>query len=262
MTLRQILKLTPLHALCHAWRALACRQRSVRSLLQWTDDDQKRADFYRQFVRPDDLVFDVGANMGNRAKVFLYLGARVLAVEPQPLCVGVLRHLARRDPRLTLLQKAVGRETGTSIMYVSDAHTLSTLSHEWIERTTASGRFASVRWQRRETVETATLDQLIGAHGVPAFVKIDVEGYEHEVLAGLSAVIPCVSFEFAAENSESTLYCVDRLASFGSYEFQVSPGESMVFCLRQWVSADEIRGLIRGAAIGPDGDVYARIACA
>lgn len=42
-------------------------------------------DFYRQFVQPGALVFDVGAHVGNRLRVLRQLGARVVAVKPQPL---------------------------------------------------------------------------------------------------------------------------------------------------------------------------------
>src|SRR6476469_5252478 len=51
----------------------------------------KRVAFYRQLLAPGDVVFDVGANVGNRVQAFLETKARVIAVEPQPACVAVLR---------------------------------------------------------------------------------------------------------------------------------------------------------------------------
>ena len=53
-----------------------------------------------------------------------------------------------------------------------------------------SGDMATaVRWDS-SIVPATTLDELIAAYGIPAFVKIDVEGMEHEVLAGLSQPVP------------------------------------------------------------------------
>ena len=36
----------------------------------WSDRDERLKLFYSEFIKPGDLVFDVGANMGNRSKLF------------------------------------------------------------------------------------------------------------------------------------------------------------------------------------------------
>jgi len=74
----------------------AANYRHFASSRKWTEGDAKMARFYSQFVGAGDLVFGVGANMGNRAKIFLHLGCRVVCVEPQPDCVGVLRSSFKR----------------------------------------------------------------------------------------------------------------------------------------------------------------------
>src|SRR5258705_9740241 len=68
---------------------------------------------YRQFVRPGDLVFDIGAHVGDRVAAFRRLGARVVAVEPQPALANILRLFYGRDPRITIEQAAVGRHSRT-----------------------------------------------------------------------------------------------------------------------------------------------------
>jgi hypothetical protein len=69
---------------------------------------------YSQFVQRGDLVFDVGAHVGDRVASFRRLGARVVAVEPQPALVKVLRVLygMRRD--IVIEPVAVGRSSGTA----------------------------------------------------------------------------------------------------------------------------------------------------
>lgn len=212
---------------------------------------------YSEFVRAGDLVFDIGANVGDRTAVFLSLGARVVAIEPQPACVDRLRR--RFGGRITVAATALGPAEGEAEMLVSNADTVSTLSRDWVESAARTRRFGeSVRWDARATVPVSTFDALIARHGVPAFAKIDVEGYEAEVLAGLTRALPCVSLEFVAERPGATEACVRRLESLGMRRFNLSLGESMALA-GPWCPADEL--LARVAAL-PDplawGDLYVR----
>ena len=59
-----------------------------------------RVNFYKKFINPNDLVFDVGANVGNRVGAFLKCHAKVVAVEPQPYCVKILRE--KFDDKITI----------------------------------------------------------------------------------------------------------------------------------------------------------------
>jgi FkbM family methyltransferase len=216
-------------------------------------------DLYRQFVEPDDLCFDVGANMGNRTELFLALGARVVAVEPQPSCLRALRRRYGSDARVTLVGQALGREPGTAEMFVSDAHPISSLSPEWVGLVEASGRFGAHSWDERVRVPITTLDELIDSHGEPAFCKIDVEGYEAEVLAGLSRPLRHLSFEFTPEHPDGALACVDRLCALGHVLFNYSSGDSGELELAEWVGPEEIgRRLAAFAPDAPFGDVYVR----
>src|SRR5262245_21821949 len=95
----QPLRNTWLH---RAWR----RRRAIRSLRGWTRRDDSAVDFYSQVLKPGELCFDIGANVGNRLKVFRKIGARVVAVEPQPACASVLRAVYGRDPSVDVLAVA------------------------------------------------------------------------------------------------------------------------------------------------------------
>jgi hypothetical protein len=101
------------------------------------------------------------------------------------------------------------------------------------------------------------LDALIAQHGQPVFAKIDVEGFEHAVLAGLSRPLAALSFEFTTIQRDVAQCCLDRLASLGPYGFDVALGESQVLTFNRWLSKAEMAAHI--AALPHEansGDVY------
>lgn len=217
---------------------------------------------YAPFVGEGDVVFDVGAHLGDRSVAFAALGARVVALEPQPHVARWLRRIVGRNERIVVREEAVGAEAGTAVLSVSErTPTVSTLSDAWRERVTvANPGFRSVRWQRSVEVPVVTLDGLIDEFGEPRFCKIDVEGWEAEALAGLSRPVAALSFEFVPGDLETARRCVARLASLGPYRFNVIVGEGRDFEAAGWRSADEMLSwLDDGAAGASSGDLYARL---
>ena len=215
---------------------------------------------YGAFIRPGDLCFDIGAHVGNRTLVFRRLGARVVALEPQPDFARLLRWGFRGDPAVVLLEEAIAREPGRVTLQISRRHpTVTTASTGFVDQVSGATSFAGVRWDERHGVPAVTLDQLIAAHGPPAFVKIDVEGFEEEALAGLSQPVPAISFEYLAETLPQALRCIDRLEQLAPYHYNASAGESMAFALPAWVDGGGIRRFIESRPPGSgSGDVYAR----
>ncbi len=216
------------------------RRRAQKHMSQWTERDQKTLEFYTQFIKAGDICFDIGANIGQRTKIFLRLGARVIALEPQTQCIKWLTKFFGRNDKLTLIHKAVGALPGKAEIKICNADTISSLSEDWIAAVKKSGRFTKYDWYKKEEVQVTTLDNLIEQYGAPAFIKIDVEGYEPEVIRGLTRPVQVISLEFTPEFLESTFFCISHLAKLGEIKLNLSLGESMSLALDKWVSGPEM----------------------
>ncbi|TYB44850.1 FkbM family methyltransferase [Actinomadura chibensis] len=220
---------------------------------------------YGEFIGPGDVAFDIGAHVGGRVRVWRGLGARVVAVEPQPDCLRVLRLLYGRDGGTAIVPEAVGAAPGRARLAVSSATpTVSSMSPGWISSVTSDRSFAHVRWDESVEVEVTTLDDLVARHGVPAFCKIDVEGFEADVLRGLTRPVPALSFEYVPSAHDAgleALRIVERLgAEAGGYVYNYSPVETMRLASERWLDAATLERrleLIRPR--GRSGDVYARL---
>jgi FkbM family methyltransferase len=217
--------------------------------------------FYAQFMRPGDLCFDIGAHVGNRLWVWTQVGARVVGVEPQPLCLQLLQRWYGRHPQVTLVGEAVGAVVGQQQLFISERNpTVTTLSKSWIEAVQKVPSFASVQWEQAVTVKVTTLDDLITRYGEPVFCKIDVEGYELEVLRGLSRPLPALSFEYIPATKTMAVACIERLQKLGDYEFNWSVGEQHRWQAPQWVDSHTITDWLNGLPLQTNsGDIYARL---
>ena len=217
---------------------------------------------YARFVGTGDLVFDIGGHVGDRVASFRRLGARVVAVEPQPALAATLRLLYGRDPAVTIEQAAVGRRCGAVAFRLNLANpTVSTASTEFIAAARDAPGWEGQQWTKTIEVPMTTLDALIARHGIPRFIKIDVEGYEAEVLAGLATPVAALSFEFTTNQRDVARECIGRCAAIGYEAFDASLGESLAFVHGRKLAAAEMIAWLQDL---PDeansGDIYATAA--
>lgn len=227
-----------------------------RSAVLWTAHDREMLKFYSQFISRGTLCFDVGANIGNRVKIFLKLQANVVAIEPQNDCVKTLRVGYGNNQHLTIVQKAIGESEGEAEIMISDANAISSLSPEWVEAVRKSGRFNEYSWNMKQIVPMTTLDGLIKQYGIPSFIKVDVEGFEYQVIKGLSQPVSALSLEFTPEFIESTFMCIDHLQRLGDIQLNYSLGETMQFVLAKWATPQEMVGILSN--LRDVGDMYVR----
>jgi FkbM family methyltransferase len=218
------------------------------------------ARFYARFVGPGDLCFDIGAHVGNRLWALSRLGARIVALEPQPDCMRLLRRWYGHHADIELVEQAVGAAPGTLTLFVSErTPTVTTLSRDWMAAVQRTPGFAGVRWDRDISVRVTTLDDLIARYGTPTFCKIDVEGAELEVLRGLSRPLESLSFEYIPAAIETAVSCVGRLGELGRYEYNWSPGELSRLQSSTWLGPTRMADILRRMPVdGQSGDVYAR----
>jgi FkbM family methyltransferase len=213
--------------------------------------------FYSQLIKEGDLCFDVGANNGNRTNVFLKLGAMVICIEPQQVCVKHLYKLFGNNKSVIVVEKAVAEREGHSELSIcKEAPAIATMSDKWKSK----GRYSKDhKWTTTQEVTTTTLDALIAEYGLPAFCKIDVEGFEESVLNGLTKPIPIISFEFHKELLHECQQCINHLLSIGPVEFNCSLGESMKMLFPKWVSPDKLYEKLDSLEDEYfQGDIYAR----
>jgi FkbM family methyltransferase len=237
---------------------------AVRSAYQRVFDREKLAarkqklDVYAGFMTRGDLVFDVGANVGEYSDMFLALGARVVAIEPNPACCERLKLVAKRG-NIAIENCAVGDADGIASMHIFSDHGLSTLSNEWYQlvRTSAIHKHASLSGMI--DVRVTTLDSLVAKYGTPAFIKIDVEGFEDHVLAGMSFHPQALSFEFHFSLLNLVNACLRKPVLQDAYSFNYTVGMNPSFQLAAWVSASDLEEILATAHYEEEfGDIFCR----
>lgn len=171
----------------------------------------------------DDLIYDVGLHRGEDTAFYLALGYRVVAFEADPQNAEHCRRRFEREidrGRVTIIEGAIappGQESMT--FYRSSRLSMwGTTDAEWVERRDAVAEFESV------TVPTVDFRESIAQHGVPHFMKIDIEGADRhclEVVRDLNSRPRFLSIESEKFSWDALLEEFDLLASLGYGRFAV-----------------------------------------
>jgi FkbM family methyltransferase len=212
---------------------------------------REHRDLLAQFIKPDDLVFDVGANIGERSDLMLSMGAKVVAFEPQPALAREVRARGSKK-RLTVVETAVGAESGTGELFLTASTGMASLRPDWKGVSEDRGKI---------TVSVTTLDAEIKRYGVPTFCKIDVEGFEVDVLKGLSIPLNSLTIEYHCHEAgiARVSECLDLLKNLGEYEFNLIGTESGRLLSHHWMRHEEfVKAFPVCAQPHFYGDIFAR----
>ena len=215
--------------------------------------------FYSKFLKSNDLVFDVGANVGNRTAPMLQLGTQIIAIEPQKECYTLLEK--KFGNKIRIVTKGLSDKEEIRDFYISNASTISSFASDWI-KSVKEDRFKGYKWDKVVKVQMTTLDNLIKEFGLPVFIKIDVEGFELAVLKGISKSIPMISFEYTVpEQLEIAEKCLLHLKSINNnLECNYSKGESMEWGNKDWININEMTRFIHSSEFISTsfGDIYVK----
>tara|TARA_R110002049_G_scaffold55701_2_gene154078 strand:+ start:353 stop:1129 length:777 start_codon:yes stop_codon:yes gene_type:complete len=230
----------------------------LHSAKSWSTHDSKMKSFYSQFLHPNSICFDVGANRGNRVKIFLSLKSKVIGFEPQPHCIDFLKKIYSTNQSFQLEKVALGEHVGEAKMFLSEVDTLSTLSSTWRQKQSESGRFSEIGWKGEVVVPVQTLDNMIEKYGEPDFIKIDVEGFELNVIKGLTKSFKAMSIEYSPEFIGPIIECLEILNQRFGVCFNFSPYESMELINSNWIDLDQIKNHLKRSKDSDEyfGDVY------
>ncbi|PYE43092.1 FkbM family methyltransferase [Rhizobium sp. PP-F2F-G20b] len=216
--------------------------------------------FYGQLITPGDLVFDIGAHVGSRSRTLASVGARVVAIEPQPAFADFIeRYVAHQLEGFERV--AVGRKSGDTSLHISSRHpTVTSMSTDFLAKAKTAPGFEKVIWDQTVRVPMVTLDALISRYGLPAFCKIDVEGAEADIIKGLSHPIALLAFEYLPSMLEISMQALDALEVCGSRLYNRVVGEQHHFVHEQWLTGPKLRDVLAALpASEPSGDIYARL---
>nr|WP_246602377.1 FkbM family methyltransferase [Falsiroseomonas tokyonensis] len=217
--------------------------------------------FHARFLGPGELGFDIGSHVGDRSASFLRLGARALAVEPQPRLARLIRLMLGRSPGFTLVSALVGSEPGTATLRVNSRNpTVASASPDFIAAAEGAEGWEDQVWDTELTLPVTTLDALAAQHGAPDFLKIDVEGYEAVALSGLTQAPRSLSFEFTTIQRDVAAQCLAKLAALGYRHFNACLGEGMSFAHPAPIPAEPMAAWIAALPHAANsGDVYASL---
>lgn len=208
-------------------RVVAIRRLLVR---RRRDEFEALKRLYSEIVPAGALCFDIGANVGGNTEAMLAVGLRVVAVEPQPNCVVEIQQRCRAHrARLTVVQAGLGAKEDRATLYLRERSTQASMNSDW--EGVPKGQLE---------IAVHTYDTLVAMHGRPYYAKIDTEGSEDQVVAGMSEAPHLLSFEyhFSKERWQDAVAILEALRDKGMTEANVISSTDPSFAYSQWVPID------------------------
>lgn len=216
---------------------------------------RKKIAFYKRFISKGDLCFDIGANIGEKSKLFLKCGAKVVAFEPQKSCLLKLQEITSSN--LFIEPCAITNDYETRTFHISNISDISTFSNKFMRL------YASeiCQWNRFEDIQCYPITHYFKKYGIPHYCKIDVEGLELEIITSIKQKIPFIEFESTSEFLEESIKCVAHLAAM-NYHFNIIKDSSFSFTSQQWLKKEAIIAKMKDfATINTHANIFCKSMC-
>lgn len=222
--------------------------RKIKQIYISLNHEKKLKEMYSRIVKENDLVFDIGANKGTHSKVFLELGAKVIAVEPNIHEMNYLKERLKNIKNLKFFRGGVGDKNEMHQFFMNkNEPAASSFLKNW-----RTGNLTA------ENVRITTLNNLIKKCGIPSYIKIDVEGYEEKVLMGLSednlSKIKYISIEYTPKSSNLD-FIFEKIKNLKNVKFNFIPQAQYEFQFQNWVNKNELKKNIGNQV----GDIFIRL---
>ena len=209
-----------------------------------------------KILNNNDIIFDIGAHNGEKSIKLINFFSKIVLVEPQPNCIEILKTKFSKLENAIIVQAGLSSKEEILDLKINSSNPLiSTFSEHWDK-----GRFKNSKWDKKLKIKTITLDKLISKYGHPSYIKIDVEGFEYEVVKGLSKKTGIISFEFTSEFFQESINCLNYLEKLGYDKFNFSEGERKKFNTSWLIKNQLISSINKEIKNDPLfwGDIYCR----
>lgn len=227
----------------------------------WVKGKNEDFQFYKNLLKDagKELIFDVGANTGYKTSLFRRISKKVLAFEPSNSCYQILKKRFKYS-NVEIFNCALGSEK-TSLDYyeIEGQEAYSSLSSKHIETRVVNRNMVGIKSIKPKKVSVEIIEDFITKYGKPYYIKIDVEGFEYEVIKGLQTPVSLISFEsnlpeFCKESIE-IIYYLSRLSN-NKYVFNFTA--EIDFLLENFLDGKEACNFVSACQM-PTLEIYAKL---
>jgi FkbM family methyltransferase len=187
------------------------------------------------------MLFDIGSNKGLYTDANINKYDKFILIDANKDLCNQLRNKYHNNPNIIIEQKIVSKDK-TDIFYISNAHTISTCDIEWINNSRFTHSYSFTKTTGNESI---TIDELVEKYGIPSYIKIDVEGYELNVLKSMSKKYCPIGFEWAEEKKNELLLSLEYVKSLGFENFCIQKEDNYTYIPEKWISYEEIYEILK-----------------
>jgi FkbM family methyltransferase len=190
----------------------------------------------------EKILFDIGANRGlytdSNAKKY----DKFILVEANKHLCNFLKNNYINNPNIIIEQKIVSSDKNT-VFYISNVDVISSCDSEWINNSRFSNK-SCYNFNKTTDNESITIDELVEKYGIPEYIKIDVEGYELNVLKSMTKKYCPIGFEWAEEKKDELLLSLEYVKSLGYEKFCLQKEDKYDFVPEKWLDYNQIYKIV------------------